>query len=509
MAVKGKGKGKGKTALKGSAPWMQKGEKELALKGRNLISDSRFVGCVSEWHGSWGWIEPLDSVSHPQIKKNKGRIYAHRTDARGYIKMEVGVQLDFQIYCDARGLGAVDCTQVEEAAVQAAAALAAAVDEAVLPEGWEKHWSAEHSEYFYWNRITKERSWLPPKVAEDGDDDDENPLPQAWSKHYDPENQEWYYWNKASKRASWQRPDAPAKGEAAEDKISQNEPPTKKSKLSDDMSSSAPVLGQQRVKGRIAEWHGFFGWIVPLQELTEDLRPLLEKGDDKIYLNWRDVEPGLEIEVNMEVDFMLYEDDNGLAASDVNLPGSKTSSNRQAGVAKKLASQWQEEDEADIGDAAEAAAASEDGDEENEGPLLPGWEQMWSDEHDCHYYWHKLTKTATWERPSLPLGDDDDEEQEDAEDDGKVWDGEGSESGAAHTATPMTPLVSHAGRQMTPVTPGASKAQKPILKPSQENTKAPTTVGRAKTSTPIKAWNPQRQQPQQQQPRRYLQAWER
>merc|ERR1719331_3085420 len=121
------------------------------------------------------------------------------------------------------------------------------------------------------------------------------------------------------------------------------------------------------------------------------------------------------MEGDMEVDFMLYEDDNGLAASDVKLPGeAKAVGSKHAAVASSLRQRWAREDEATAGDAAEAAAAAEQGDdEENEGPLLPGWEQMWSDEHEAHYYWHKATKVSSWERPAMPVGlDDEDEEEE-------------------------------------------------------------------------------------------------
>ena len=30
--------------------------------------------------------------------------------------------------------------------------------------------------------------------------------------------------------------------------------------------------------------------------------------------------------------------------------------------------------------------------EERKGLLLAGWEQMWSSEHSCHYYWHKARR---------------------------------------------------------------------------------------------------------------------
>jgi len=490
-------KGHGKGSLGASQGRIN--AKEDMLKGRKLVSDSRFVGSISEWHQSWGWLEPLDVISHPQIKKNKGRVYVNRSDTRSAIKnIDVGTKLDFQMYCDARGLGAVDCIQVQAEAVKAAAAVVAASGED-LPEGWDKHWSAEHSEYFYWNQSKKETSWVLPESVSKKDDDDD--LPSGWSKQLDPDNKESYYWDKVNKKASWERPTAPAKKKGQ----AQEGPPAKKAKVeAEGGAADAPVLGQQRLRGRVVEWHGFYGSIQPLKELSEDLRPLLEQGQGHIYLNWRDVNPGLEIEVEMEVDFMLYEDDNGLAASDVRLPGAaRAVGTKQSAVAGRLARQWAQEDAATNGDLAEAAAAAEQGDdEENSGPLLPGWEQMWSDEHDRNYYWHKATKVAAWERPSLPASfEDEEEEEQTGVKEEKVWDGEGCEEGAFRKATPMTPLVSMAGRAMTPATPGASQANvRPH--PSQRAPQVPTPnsqqgkgAGRKGSATvfrPIKSEQPKR-----------------
>lgn len=40
---------------------------------------------------------------------------------------------------------------------------------------------------------------------------------------------------------------------------------------------------------------------------------------------------------------------------------------------------------------------------------------------------------------------------------GKLWEGEGTEEGAASMATPMTPMVSQAGKSITPITPASEK----------------------------------------------------
>jgi len=62
-------------------------------------------------------------------------------------------------------------------------------------------------------------------------------------------------------------------------------------------------------------------------------------------------------------------------------------------------------EEAEAGQAAEdeshqAGGQEEEQEGEDEGPLPPGWTKIWSDEHENYYFWHKVTKTTTWERPA-------------------------------------------------------------------------------------------------------------
>merc|ERR1712194_404739 len=40
---------------------------------------------------------------------------------------------------------------------------------------------------------------------------------------------------------------------------------------------------------------------------------------------------------------------------------------------------------------------------EEETPLPPGWEAIWSDEHESYYFWHKASKTPAWDRPTAPI----------------------------------------------------------------------------------------------------------
>merc|ERR1712176_1745682 len=84
--------------------------------------------------------------------------------------------------------------------------------EGSLPAQWEKHWSAEHEEFYYWNKETKESRWTEP-----GKPEVDEALPPGWSKEYDAEKEEWYYWHKQSRTAHWELPELPDQKEGEEE----------------------------------------------------------------------------------------------------------------------------------------------------------------------------------------------------------------------------------------------------------------------------------------------------
>jgi len=461
-----------------SKPWAAPAPTSRPTLGgsdRKLIHEGRILGTAQEWNNSWGWIVPSQKITHPQFRS---KLYCHRKDVKvpGGALIP-GMTVDFLLYSDSRGLGAGDVREAEPGVAGtfhgvAEAAVTNGEDDS-LPHGWEKVWSEEHGEYYYWNKSTKEASWVPPEVDEAVEG--EEPLPEGWSMNFDPENNEYYYWHAPTKTTTWERPKAPAKEAAPEEG---EEEPAQEAEPEVRPAVEGPVLGQQRVKGRVEKWQGFFGWIAPMEELGEDLKPLLENRQDRIYVNWRDVTEGTTIKAGSMVDFMLYADDNGLGASDVRLQkdtakekeetkkavvqptrGTKRPPPPPKDAMAELERQWAEQDAklaAALGDSAEAEAAAEpasegvvDAVEMEDAPLLPGWEQHWSEEHSCFYYWHKAAKQASWERPCVPMGPG--ERRED-----KVWEGEGAEEGAARLATPITPVASWAGKEITPLTPATA-----------------------------------------------------
>lgn len=483
---------------------------------RKLIHDGRILGTAQEWSGTWGWIVPLQKISHPQFKS---KLYCHRKDVQvpGGV-LTSGATVDFLLYSDSRGLGAGDVRLAEAGASEYAGlgvvdARATGEGGEALPHGWEKIWSDEHGEYYYWNKTTKESSWVPPAAVEAPADPDDDALPEGWTMNFDPENNEYYYWHAPTKTTTWERPKATPK---AADPAEGAEEPAGDAEADVRPAAEGPVLGQQRVKGRVEKWQGFFGWIAPTEELGDDLKPLLENRQDRIYCNWRDVREGTTIKAGSLVDFLLYADDNGLGATDVRLqkdaekedakkaaPVPARGNRRQAPARDAMADlerQWAAEDAAlasTLGNSAEDEAAAQptglgvqDAMETDDAPLLPGWEQQWSEEHNCYYYWHKVAKQASWDRPCLPVAPG--ERRED-----KVWEGEGLEEGAARLATPITPVAAGTadGREITPLTPATAADRQAAAKPAGRQPSAGFRAAQASGAFLGRGWTPNQPAP--------------
>jgi len=106
--------------------------------------------------------------------------------------------------------------------------------------------------------------------------------------------------------------------------------------------------------------------------------------------------------------------------------------------------------------------AGMDDDADMGGALLPGWEQIWSDDNKCFYYWHTATGTASWERPTTGEPDDDKYDAAPAE----LWEGEGSEEGAAWRSTPKTPATALPTKQSKPTRTTPARTSQQDLVPS-------------------------------------------
>lgn len=307
---------------------------------RQHIQPARRVrGELLEWHGSYGWLKPLEDIGQPVQ-----RLYVHRKDLVGISTPEPGVEVHFMLYRDAKGLGAAD--------VQPAQPLTSAVkEEELLPEGWKKVWCEEYQEWYFWNHVSKESKWTRPKL---GEPEEDKMLPKDWQRVYDVERGMYYYWNKVTRRSTWERPES-----------SQQAPDD----LSDDGLPPLAELNGTRMKGQVIEWLGVMGW----------LRRAEASDDEKIYLNWRDVASG-NLKQGDEVEFLLcIEEDGSAHALDTRGRDSRGDSR---GLKRPAENQL-------------------DAEEQEDALLLPGWEQHWSEEHKCFYYWHRPTKQSSWERPAL------------------------------------------------------------------------------------------------------------
>eukprot|EP00397_Hematodinium_sp_SG-2012_P042411 GEMP01046907.1.p1 GENE.GEMP01046907.1~~GEMP01046907.1.p1 ORF type:complete len:150 (+),score=23.25 GEMP01046907.1:60-452(+) len=76
------------------------------MTDRVRLSDQLIAGRVVQWKGSYGWIEPIVTIEHPEVNRHKGRIFVHADDIRGKWKLKVGSIVEFFLYLDSEGLGA-------------------------------------------------------------------------------------------------------------------------------------------------------------------------------------------------------------------------------------------------------------------------------------------------------------------------------------------------------------------------------------------------------------------
>lgn len=450
---------------------------ELA-PGRVVVGNKRFSGCVQDWTpNGYGWIVPLEAVPHPAAKKRNGRIYVDKRDVPDCQPLEIGAHVEFVIYADVRGLGAMDVELATEEPCEEHAP--EGVTDVPLLAGWEKIWSEEHGEFYYWHQATKASSWERPGVARvrqlDQAQAEDGSLPANWEKHYDDDNEDWYYWNSVTKESSWERPGASANG--------LDELPKESSKSSKIVSREDD---QTRVKGRVTNWQTIYGWMVPIGHVGVAMKSLIDNHGGKIFLNWRDA-PGIDIKVGTELEFEVYVDEKGLNAADIRPAsqskgdarhgakgnargGKKGAKGKGKGDSDPLASlemQWAKQDKKlGITTAAPAKRKVDDVEPEQEevstdGPLMPGWEQHWSEEHNCYYYWHKATKQSAWERPSMPTESNED----------YAPNLSGKNMSTPKMATPMTPLQSGAGGSaITPIT------AVPMKKFDQKAARQPTSA---------------------------------
>lgn len=78
------------------------------MGAKTRLSPQLFAGRVTEWKGTYGWIESLEPIEHPEAQRHNGKIFVHKDDIEGK-QLREGVICEFFLYVDAQGLGADKC----------------------------------------------------------------------------------------------------------------------------------------------------------------------------------------------------------------------------------------------------------------------------------------------------------------------------------------------------------------------------------------------------------------
>jgi len=176
---------------------------------RTKVLAARVTGTIVELKPKFGWIQPDAPINHPEATKRKGKVYLSFSDLEGAVPA-VGDKVNFFVYSDGTGLGAMNCKTGDTATVQ--------------------------------KPISKPTA-LGPGAAPGG------------------------------------------------------------------TQAGRQSLGDDHVfTGKIQQWNGSHGWILPLDTITH---PLF-KG--KVYLKSRDVDTTEPLKVGSLVNFLLYTDSQGLGA---------------------------------------------------------------------------------------------------------------------------------------------------------------------------------------------------
>mmetsp|Transcript_43475 Transcript_43475/g.131499 ORF Transcript_43475/g.131499 Transcript_43475/m.131499 type:complete len:303 (-) Transcript_43475:25-933(-) len=86
--------------------------KPKATPGRKRLNEAPLLGKVKSWNGRFGFITPSDPVEHPLFT---GSLFLHTNDVATEL-VEAGKRVSFFLYADPQGLGAEECTIIEDGA---------------------------------------------------------------------------------------------------------------------------------------------------------------------------------------------------------------------------------------------------------------------------------------------------------------------------------------------------------------------------------------------------------
>jgi hypothetical protein len=264
----------------------------VAATTRTKAIPQRFTGKVTEWKGAFGWIQPSVPIKHPEAAKNKGRIYLSQEDVEADLS-GVGATVSFFVYTDGKGLGAMNCRPGTGGGV-GGVQKSNAVQEAVAKM-----------------KNSKFGSPAAPGPA-------------------------------APRGTAGGKPPASAFGAAAAAKAKGDQGEVAKTwakfgqKAMTTPTASSPDKKEkvlpQRIIGKVKEWKGKFGWVVPDVKVQH---AEAAKHGGKIYLAHEDVEDEIS-GVGASVSFFVYSDGNGLGAMHARPAKAGTTTATANGGAKQL-----------------------------------------------------------------------------------------------------------------------------------------------------------------------------
>jgi len=270
-------------ARNGAAPGKGAWPAQNGKNQRQIVSNAKISGEVTQVNGPTGWISTAEEIKHPQYR---GKIYVHQGDMLNGVQLEAGLSVQFLVYSDNQGLGASNVT-----AVGAEGEAAEDYDEEEDPLRKLLGFTEEQVDAAE-GRPKAEKS--RPKVA--------LPTPVARG---------------AAKQAAKQPAKPPATKPPA--KLLAAAAAAPEEALEEQAPAAAPPQAQERervaesITGEVVEWTRNIGWLRAHEPISH---PEANRRGGKIYLAKRDVMGEEELPVGAVVQFNVYADASGLGADD-------------------------------------------------------------------------------------------------------------------------------------------------------------------------------------------------
>jgi len=87
-----------------------KGKRKAPTKPRTRVTHGAAItGTVLEWKGSYGWVLPDEPIDHAKASERQGHLYLNQFDLLDASTPQPGQTVNFHVYEDSSGLGAMEC----------------------------------------------------------------------------------------------------------------------------------------------------------------------------------------------------------------------------------------------------------------------------------------------------------------------------------------------------------------------------------------------------------------